>query len=145
MTSTPARGARRRRLRAGIAAAATVALSAGLTAVMTTRADAATGCRVAYSVNQWPGGFTGNVALTNLGDPLNGWTLRWSFANGQTVSQGWGGNFSQSGAQVTVTNASWNAGPCWCRRARPRAARRSARAAPTRSSPRRRRWRTDAC
>jgi hypothetical protein len=100
-----------RRLRTALAAAVTLALSAAaVTTVLATAASAATGCRVDYAVNQWPGGFTGNVAVTNLGDPLNGWTLRWSFANGQTVTQGWGGQFSQSGSSVTVTNASWNAG-----------------------------------
>ena len=85
------RGTSQRRLRTGIAAAATLAMSTGLTVVVATQASAATGCRVAYTVNQWPGGFTGNVAVTNLGDPLNGWTLEWNFANGQTVTQGWGG------------------------------------------------------
>jgi hypothetical protein len=95
--------------RAAIAVAATALLSAGLTVVVATQASAATGCRVTYAVtNQWQGGFGASVTLTNLGDPLNAWTLRWTFANGQTVTQGWGGNFSQSGAQVTVTNASWN-------------------------------------
>jgi hypothetical protein len=110
MTTTGSRGTRKPRLRAGIAATAAVLVGVGLTAVLTSPASAATGCRVNYTTNQWSGGFTANVALTNLGDPLNGWTLRWSFANGQTVTQGWGGQFSQSGSAVTVTNASWNAG-----------------------------------
>ncbi|GAB3974163.1 cellulose binding domain-containing protein [Plantactinospora veratri] len=109
MRSTRLRGNLRRRLRAGLAVAATLLLGVGLTAVLTAPASAAVGCRVNYTVNQWQGGFSANVALTNLGDPLNGWTLAWSFANGQTVTQGWGGQFSQSGARVTVTNTSWNA------------------------------------
>jgi hypothetical protein len=98
------------KLRLGALLASTLLLGAALTVVAATGASAATGCRVAYTVNQWPGGFTGNVAVTNLGDPLNGWRLEWTFANGQTVTQGWGGVFSQSGARVTVTNQSWNAG-----------------------------------
>ena len=74
-------------------------------------ASAATaGCQVSYSIsNQWPGGFGANVIVTNLGDPLNGWRLTWSFAAGQLVTQLWNGAFTQSGAQVTVTNASYNA------------------------------------
>jgi hypothetical protein len=38
------------------------------------------------------------------------WTLTWTFANGQTVSNGnlWNGIASQSGANVTVTNQSYN-------------------------------------
>jgi hypothetical protein len=103
------RGTMTRRLRSSVVLATTLALGVGLAAVVTTQANAATGCRVDYTVNQWSGGFTANVAITNLGDALNGWRLQWSFANGQTVTQGWNGVFSQSGSQVTVTNESYNA------------------------------------
>jgi hypothetical protein len=92
-----------------MALAAVLTVATGLAVVAAAQASAATGCRVAYTVNQWPGGFTGNVAVTNLGDPLNGWRLEWSFADGQTVTQGWNGAFSQSGARVTVTNQAYNA------------------------------------
>jgi hypothetical protein len=96
------------RPRTGIALGAVLALATGLAVVAATQASAATGCRVAYTVNQWPGGFTGNVAVTNLGDPLDSWRLEWDFANGQTVTQGWNGVFSQSGAHVTVANQTYN-------------------------------------
>ncbi|MDG4786045.1 cellulose binding domain-containing protein [Micromonospora sp. WMMD1102] len=109
MRSTRSPGNPPRRLRAGLTLAAVPLLGIGLTVVLTAPASAATGCRVDYTVNQWSGGFSANVALTNLGDPLNGWRLEWTFPSGQTVTQGWGGQFSQSGARVTVTNASWNA------------------------------------
>ncbi|MDQ7908343.1 cellulose binding domain-containing protein [Phytohabitans sp. ZYX-F-186] len=98
------------RRRTGMALAAVLALATGLTVAVTGQASAATGCRVAYTVNQWPGGFTANVAVTNLGDPLSSWRLEWSFADGQTVTQGWNGVFSQSGARVTVANQSYNGG-----------------------------------
>jgi endo-1,4-beta-xylanase len=49
------------------------------------------------------------VKITNTGaSAVNGWTLRWSFANGQVISQLWGGSVAQSGAAVTVANASYN-------------------------------------
>jgi non-reducing end alpha-L-arabinofuranosidase len=54
------------------------------------------------------GGFGADVTVTNLGDPVNGWRLTWSFTAGQTISQLWNGTYTQSGAQVTVTNAGWN-------------------------------------
>ncbi|MFC0533303.1 cellulose binding domain-containing protein [Phytohabitans kaempferiae] len=98
------------RPRTGSALAAVLTLGIGMAVVAATQASAATGCRVDYTVNQWPGGFTANVAITNLGDPLNGWRLEWSFANGQTVSQGWNGVFSQSGSRVTVSNQTYNGG-----------------------------------
>jgi hypothetical protein len=78
--------------------------------VVSAPADAAPGCRVTYTVgSQWQGGFSGNVAVTNLGDPLTSWTLRWSFpAAGQSVTQAWGATATQSGATVTAVNVDWN-------------------------------------
>jgi xyloglucan-specific exo-beta-1,4-glucanase len=40
---------------------------------------------------------------------INGWTLKFTFPGSQQVTQGWNGTFTQSGANVTVTNASYNA------------------------------------
>ncbi|MEJ3749700.1 cellulose-binding domain-containing protein [Actinomycetes bacterium KLBMP 9797] len=86
---------------AGLACAAAVTATAGYAA--------AAGCRVTYTVgSQWASGFSANVAITNLGDPLSGWTLRWSFAAGQAVTQAWNAGVTQSGAAVTAVNASYN-------------------------------------
>ncbi|GAA1786806.1 glycoside hydrolase family 6 protein [Luedemannella flava] len=72
-------------------------------------ASAATACSVTYKiVNQWSNGFQGGVTLKNTGDAWTSWTLTFSFANGQTVSQGWSGKWAQSSANVTVTNETWN-------------------------------------
>ncbi|WP_433364417.1 family 43 glycosylhydrolase [Actinoplanes sp. CA-142083] len=91
-----------------LTSALTLAFATGLTAVATT-AQAAAGCQVTYTVtNQWQGGFGAGVTITNLGDPLTGWQLSWSFPAGQTVTQLWGGTVTQSGAQVTVANAAYN-------------------------------------
>jgi hypothetical protein len=70
----------------------------------------AAACRVTYHVDSsWTGEFQVSLAITNLTTmPLNGWTLRWWFPNGQTVKQLWNGVVSQSGRTVTVTNPSWN-------------------------------------
>ncbi|MDQ3790159.1 MAG: glycoside hydrolase family 6 protein, partial [Actinomycetota bacterium] len=73
-------------------------------------ASAAVGCRVDYTVNDWGSGFTATVRINNLGDPVNGWTLRFAYAGNQRVTApGWSANWSQSGQQVTATNLSWNA------------------------------------
>ncbi|MFI7220853.1 rhamnogalacturonan lyase family protein [Micromonospora maritima] len=97
----------RRRL-ALLAAASAVTLSAG--ALTTVAAAAAAACRVDYRItNQWSGGFGADVTVTNLGDPVNGWTLGWSFAAGQQVTQAWNATVSQSGAQVTARDAGYNA------------------------------------
>ena len=63
-----------------------------------------------YSANSWSTGFTGNVVLTNLGDPITGgWRLQWTFAGNQRITQGWSSTITQSGANVTATNPSWAA------------------------------------
>ncbi|MCC8249934.1 cellulose binding domain-containing protein [Saccharothrix luteola] len=43
-----------------------------------------------------------------LGDPVTGWTLTWSYPAGQTVTQAWNATVSQSGAQVSARNVSYN-------------------------------------
>ena len=67
-------------------------------------------CKVTYTISsQWSGGFGANIAIANTGSTaITSWTLKWTFANSQTVTQGWNGTFSQSGSAVTVTNASYN-------------------------------------
>jgi pectate lyase len=105
-TSTP-----KRRRMALFASATALLLGGGLTAVITaTNAQAAVGCQVTYQVStQWPGGFTANVTIQNLGDPINGWTLRWTFSAGQTVAQAWNADVTLNTTSPTATNASWNA------------------------------------
>ncbi|MFC0527333.1 family 43 glycosylhydrolase [Phytohabitans kaempferiae] len=97
-----------KRFRLGIAAALVAAVSA-VGVVTAVSAQAAAGCRVAYTVtNSWPGGFGANVVVDNLGDPVDGWRLTWSFASGQTITQLWNGSYTQSGQDVVVTNTGWN-------------------------------------
>ncbi|MEU4777062.1 cellulose binding domain-containing protein [Micromonospora sp. NPDC023633] len=92
-----------------LAAAAAAALVAGTLATLTAAAAAA-GCRVDHRItSQWPGGFGADVTVTNLGDPVNGWTLTWSHSAGQQVTQAWNAVVSQSGAQVTARNVEHNA------------------------------------
>jgi arabinan endo-1,5-alpha-L-arabinosidase len=96
----------RRRLLAGLLAVA--AATTGSIALVTA-ARAAAGCRVDYAVtSQWQGGFGAAVTVGNLGDPLTGWTVTWSFTAGQVVTQLWNGVLSQSGAQVSVADAGYN-------------------------------------
>ncbi|GAA4447112.1 rhamnogalacturonan lyase family protein [Phytohabitans houttuyneae] len=89
--------------------AGSVAGAGVLAAVVATSASAAAGCRVDYAVaSQWQGGFGANVTITNLGDPVNGWSLVWSYTAGQTVTQAWNATVTQSGSQVTATNVGYN-------------------------------------
>ncbi|MFV2022975.1 cellulose-binding domain-containing protein, partial [Micromonospora sp. LOL_023] len=92
------------------AIAATALIVASTTAVAgATQASAAAGCRVNYTISsQWSGGFGATIDITNLGHPISGWNLRFSFPAGQTITQLWNGSVSQSGSNVTITNASYN-------------------------------------
>jgi Cellulose binding domain len=38
----------------------------------------------------------------------DGWTVTFTFANGQVISQLWGGVYTQNGANATIRNESWN-------------------------------------
>jgi len=84
-----------------------------LSCLAVTNAHAQTAnCKVTYT-KAWEGGtgFGANVDITNTGAAItNGWTLVFSFPNGQTLQNGWPVTFTQSGAQVTAaSNAQWNA------------------------------------
>ncbi len=99
------------RVRHGLLAALAVAIAVPLAALAVAGpAQAASGCRVGYAVSsQWPGGFGAAVTLTNLGDPLTGWQLSWTFSAGQQVTQLWNGTVAQTGSRVVVSDAGYNA------------------------------------
>jgi endoglucanase len=68
-----------------------------------------TSCRVTYGVNDWGSGFTASVAIANTGtSAISGWTLAFTFAGNQRVTNGWSATWTQSGTQVTATNADHN-------------------------------------
>ncbi|MFI2712339.1 non-reducing end alpha-L-arabinofuranosidase family hydrolase [Micromonospora sp. NPDC018662] len=91
-----------------VSAGVALLASAGVVAALPAGAAAA-GCSVKYTVSsQWGGGFGAEVAITNLGDPLSSWTLTWSYGAGQTVTQAWNATVTQSGANVTAKNVSYN-------------------------------------
>lgn len=72
--------------------------------VVTTTPPALT-CVVAYRIDgQWQDGFQGRITIRNAGGSvINGWTLRWSFADGQSVRQMWNASVSQRGSAVAAT------------------------------------------
>jgi predicted outer membrane repeat protein len=90
-----------------VTSAAAVAVGAGgLVAGRTTLS----GCEATYSAGaQWEGGFIGDVAVRNDGDPVSSWRMTWTFSGGQRLVQAWGASATQSGTQVNATNATWNA------------------------------------
>lgn len=71
------------------------------------------GCQITYT-KSWESssGFGANIDILNTGPAItNGWTLQFTFANGERIQNGWPVSFSQpaGSAQVTVSsNAAWN-------------------------------------
>ncbi|MEV6330503.1 glycoside hydrolase family 48 protein [Streptomyces sp. NPDC051909] len=100
----------RRPVRPLTALAAVLALPAALLAVGPPTAQAAdVQCSVDYTTNDWGSGFTAELTLTNRATTaLNGWTLGYTYAGDQKLSNGWNGTWTQSGKNITVTNAAWN-------------------------------------
>jgi len=69
-----------------------------------------TSCRVTYNVvNQWPQGFQTDISITNTGStPITAWAMRFTYANGQVITDAWNSINEQDGLRVPLTNASWN-------------------------------------
>ncbi|APU15441.1 MULTISPECIES: non-reducing end alpha-L-arabinofuranosidase family hydrolase [Actinoalloteichus] len=84
--------------------------AAGAPAAASAASEAQEGCSVDYATAaQWPGGFTTNVTIRNLGSEVNGWSLTWSFTAGQGVDHAWNAAVTQNGSQVVARDAGHNA------------------------------------
>ncbi|MER5215580.1 cellulase family glycosylhydrolase [Streptomyces sp. NPDC002838] len=83
----------------------------GAVTVTTSAGGSSAACGVNYRVtSQWSGGFQGEIVIRNTGSTaINGWTLRWTFSDSQRITNLWGGTATQSGAEVSVTSASYTA------------------------------------
>jgi O-glycosyl hydrolase len=68
-------------------------------------------CTVTYSTqSQWAGGFVAGVTIANGGSsPISGWKLTFTFPGDQKITSAWNGTATQSGAGVSIVNASYNA------------------------------------
>jgi hypothetical protein len=67
-------------------------------------------CLVTYSPSNWPGAFTVKVTIDNRGaTSINGWRLTFAFPGDQAISSAWNAGFTQTGARVSATNASYDA------------------------------------
>jgi hypothetical protein len=69
---------------------------------------AAPSCQVTDQINQWAGGFTSTITVTNNGPAIAAWTVTWTFGGNQHVTSAWTAQVTQTGAAVTATNESYN-------------------------------------
>src|SRR5580692_2828693 len=94
---------------AGVMGASAATGAPATAAVPAAPAAAAPVCQVTYTVNSdWGTGFSVAINITNNGPAITSWTLGYAYTGNQQLAQGWSGTWSQSGENITVTNASWN-------------------------------------
>jgi lytic cellulose monooxygenase (C4-dehydrogenating) len=81
-----------------------------ITSAAQTSSSTGTGCKVAYSLNDWGSGFVGTVTITNGSTaPISSWRLQWTFGGNQNITSFWNATVTQSGQSVTATNPSYGA------------------------------------
>jgi uncharacterized membrane protein len=68
-------------------------------------------CHVTYSVtSQWNNGFGAALTIKNTGSTtISGWNLTWTWPGNQKITQSWNANYTQTGANASLTNVSNNA------------------------------------
>ncbi len=60
---------------------------------------------MAYKVSsQWQGGFNADVTINVTGVAVNGWTLTFTFAGDQRVTNAWNATVTQSGTRATAAD-----------------------------------------
>jgi len=85
------------------------AASEPATVSITVEAPGSGGLDCAFRVdNEWNTGFIATVELTNDGsEPIEGWQVEWTFADGISVANHWNANLS-GGPTYTATPLDWN-------------------------------------
>ena len=67
-------------------------------------------CKVTDVISAWNTGLTENITIANTGtSAVNGWSLKFTLASGQTITSGWNATYTPSTGAVTATNLSYNA------------------------------------
>ncbi|MBP1782956.1 alpha-L-fucosidase 2 [Micromonospora sp. HB375] len=98
-----------RAARPGVTPSPTSTPSPTPTPTPTTSSPAPSGARATYAITgSWSGGFQAEVTVTAGATAIRGWTVSWTFPNGQVINQIWSGTHTQSGANVTVRNVDYN-------------------------------------
>ena len=105
-------------LGAGPASAAAVSMNTASTntastntaSISTASTNTASTVTCVYTFDAWSGGFAANVQITNNGPtPINGWTLRWTFAVPTAVTAGWSATITDPDSHtVSATNVVYN-------------------------------------
>lgn len=66
-------------------------------------------CEANYTVSsQWNTGFTTDLIITNHGTAWHDWEVSWTMPYSQSLVDGWGGVYTQTGDVIRATAANWN-------------------------------------
>lgn len=67
------------------------------------------GCVASYAITgSWQDGFQTDVKITAGTEAISGWTVTWTFTDGQVVKSSWNVSISTSGSKVTAQNLGYN-------------------------------------
>ncbi|MBE1489399.1 lytic polysaccharide monooxygenase auxiliary activity family 9 protein [Plantactinospora soyae] len=67
------------------------------------------GCSATYAkTSEWTGGFGATVTVRAGTAAIAGWTVRWTWANGQSITSSWNATVTSSGSSITAANVSHN-------------------------------------
>src|SRR5215510_15777908 len=92
-------------------AMAIMLIASGIGELKKTQGQSSSTCNLSYrETTFWPTGFQGEVTIRNNGPAINGWTVTFTFpSNTQVIYELWNGVYTQTGQNVTVSNAPYNA------------------------------------
>ncbi|MFI2754140.1 glycoside hydrolase family 6 protein [Cellulomonas sp. P22] len=96
---------RRRTTTIAVAVAGVLVVAGSVALVSEAAQGSATRCRVDYTVtNQWARGFSADVSVTNLGDPVTSWTVGWTWPSGQRITSVANGTATTTDTAVRVAS-----------------------------------------
>jgi len=100
-----------RALRLLLFALVIISITSGVGELKKTQGQSSSTCNITYQENTfWNVGFQGQVTMMNSGPAINGWTVTFTFPVAtQTIYELWNGVYTQTGQNVTVSNAPYNA------------------------------------
>ncbi|BCB90131.1 hypothetical protein Psuf_074440 [Phytohabitans suffuscus] len=76
---------------------------------MTTPPPGGGACTATYAkTSEWGGGFNADVTVRAGNAAISGWTVRWTWPNGQSITSSWNASITASGSSITATNAAYN-------------------------------------
>ncbi|PPA62081.1 lytic polysaccharide monooxygenase auxiliary activity family 9 protein [Micromonospora chalcea] len=66
-------------------------------------------CTATYrKTSEWSGGFGADVTVQAGNAAISGWTVAWTWPNGQSITNAWNATVTSSGSSVSASNVAYN-------------------------------------